>query len=83
MGDGADLREVSEARRQDYPPKGKPGRQMEVVVIFAKFPRSPPSDFLHCFVVDIFSLQKLMGRADLQVLRRYLAQTTEDIAQAH
>jgi site-specific recombinase XerD len=33
--------------------------------------------------VDIFSLQKLMGHSDLQVLRRYLAQTTEDIAQAH
>jgi hypothetical protein len=33
--------------------------------------------------VDVFSLQKLMGYTDLQVLRRYLAQTTEDIAQAH
>jgi site-specific recombinase XerD len=33
--------------------------------------------------VDIFSLQKLMGHADLQVLQRYLAQTTEDIAEAH
>lgn len=33
--------------------------------------------------VDVFSLQRLMGHADLQVLRRYLAQTTEDIAQAH
>jgi len=33
--------------------------------------------------VDVFSLQKLMGHADLQVLRRYLAQTTEDIAKAH
>lgn len=33
--------------------------------------------------VDIFSLQKLMGHADLQVLRRYLAQTADDIAQAH
>ena len=33
--------------------------------------------------VDIFSLQKLMGHADLQVLRRYLAQTTDDIAAAH
>ena len=33
--------------------------------------------------VDVFSHQKLMGHADLQVLRRYLAQTTEDIAQAH
>jgi site-specific recombinase XerD len=33
--------------------------------------------------VDVFSLQKLMGHADLQVLRRYLVQTTDDIAQAH
>jgi hypothetical protein len=33
--------------------------------------------------VDVFSLQKLMEPADLQVLRRYLAQTTDDIAQAH
>jgi hypothetical protein len=33
--------------------------------------------------VDEFSLQKLMGLADLQVLRRYSTQTTEDIAQAH
>ena len=28
-------------------------------------------------------LQKLMGHAALQVLRRYLALTTEDIAKAH
>lgn len=33
--------------------------------------------------VDIFSLQKLMGHADLQVLRRYLAQTTDDTIAAH
>ena len=33
--------------------------------------------------VDVYSLQKLMGHADLQVLRRYLAQTTEDIQRAH
>ena len=33
--------------------------------------------------VDIYSLQKLMGHADLQVLRRCQAQTTEDIAKAH
>jgi integrase/recombinase XerD len=33
--------------------------------------------------VDVFSLQKLMGHADLKVMRRYLAQTTDDIAQAH
>ena len=33
--------------------------------------------------VDVFSLQKMMGHADLQVLRRYLAQTTDDLALAH
>ncbi len=33
--------------------------------------------------VDIFSLQKLMGHASLDVLRRYLAQTTEDTKAAH
>jgi integrase/recombinase XerD len=33
--------------------------------------------------VNIYSLQELMGNADLQVLRRYLKQTTEDTAQAH
>ena len=33
--------------------------------------------------VDIFALQKLMGHSDLQVLRRYLAQTDEDVHTAH
>jgi integrase/recombinase XerD len=33
--------------------------------------------------VDIFALQKMMGHADLQVLRRYLAQTDQDIQNAH
>jgi integrase/recombinase XerD len=33
--------------------------------------------------VDIYSLQKLMGHADLSMLRRYLNQTDEDIRQAH
>jgi integrase/recombinase XerD len=33
--------------------------------------------------VDIFSLQRLMGHNDISVLRRYLAQTTEDIRIAH
>ena len=33
--------------------------------------------------VDIFSLQRLMGHSDISVLRRYLAQTTEDIRVAH
>lgn len=32
---------------------------------------------------DIYTLQKLMGHADLQVLRRYLAQTDEDLLIAH
>jgi len=33
--------------------------------------------------VDIFSLQKLMGHSDLQVLRNYLKQTKEDVKLAH
>lgn len=33
--------------------------------------------------VDIFALQKLMGHSDLQILRRYLAQTDQDIHTAH
>jgi len=32
---------------------------------------------------DIYSLQELMGHADLKVLRRYLKHTNEDIAKAH
>lgn len=32
---------------------------------------------------DVYSLQKLMGHADLTVLRRYLAQTEGDLQQAH
>lgn len=33
--------------------------------------------------MDVYSLQKLMGHGDLQVLRRYLAQTTDDLRTAH
>ena len=33
--------------------------------------------------VDIYTLQKLMGHADLQVLRTYLAQTDNDLAESH
>ena len=49
-----------------------------------------PHDFRRAFAlvmlrsgVDIFALQKLMGHSDLQVLRRYLAQTDQDIHTAH
>lgn len=47
-------------------------------------------DFRRAFAInflrnggDVYSLQKLMGHADLQVLRRYLAQTNEDMRIAH
>ena len=33
--------------------------------------------------VDVYSIQLLMGHADLQVLRRYLKQTNEDLHRAH
>jgi len=33
--------------------------------------------------MDVYSLQRLMGHADLSVLRRYLAQTQEDLQRAH
>ena len=33
--------------------------------------------------MDVYSLQKLMGHADLQVLRRYLRQTDADLQEAH
>ena len=32
---------------------------------------------------DVFSVQHLMGHADLTVLRRYLAQTEADVTKAH
>ena len=33
--------------------------------------------------MDVYSLQRLMGHSDLSVLRRYLAQTQEDLREAH
>ena len=33
--------------------------------------------------MDVYSLQRLMGHSDLSVLRRYLAQTREDLQRAH
>lgn len=63
-------------------------RRRAQVVGLRKIPT--PHDFRRAFAllmlrngVDIFALQKLMGHADLQVLRRYLAQTDQDIQVAH
>jgi integrase/recombinase XerD len=33
--------------------------------------------------MDVYSIQELMGHADLQVLKRYLKQTNQDIREAH
>lgn len=33
--------------------------------------------------MDVYSLQRLMGHSDLSVLRRYLAQTEDDLREAH
>lgn len=47
-------------------------------------------DFRRAFAInclrggmDVYSLQNLMGHSDLQVLRRYLAQTNDDVRAAH
>ena len=47
------------------------------------FRRAFTLNFLRNNPGDIYSLQKLMGHADLQVLRRYLAQTDNDLHEAH
>lgn len=47
------------------------------------FRRAFALNFLRNNPGEIYSLQKLMGHADLQVLRRYLAQTDQDIQAAH
>ncbi len=56
----------------------------------AGIPRPALHSFRRAFAInslrngmDVFSLQKLMGHADLTVLRRYLAQTREDLQSAH
>jgi site-specific recombinase XerD len=56
----------------------------------ANIPEPGLHDFRRAFAlqclrngIDVYSLQKLMGHADLQVLQRYLAQTAEDISKAH
>lgn len=56
----------------------------------AKVAPPSPHSFRRAFALlslrggcDIYSLQKLMGHADLTVLRRYLAQTESDLQAAH
>ena len=56
----------------------------------AGVPMASAHDFRRAFAlallrahVDIFSIQKLMGHADLEVLRRYLALIDDDIREAH
>lgn len=56
----------------------------------AGVPYQSPHSFRRLFAitclrrgVDIFSLQRLMGHSDLQVLRRYLAQVDSDLKKAH
>ena len=56
----------------------------------AKIDKPGLHDFRRAFALnflrdgaDIYTLQKLMGHADLQILRRYLAQTDEDLRKAH
>jgi len=33
--------------------------------------------------MNVYALQKLMGNSDLSILRRYLAQTEQDLQDAH
>lgn len=56
----------------------------------AGIPAPTPHSFRRAFALtclrngmDIYSLQELMGHADLQVLRRYLKQSDEDLQAAH
>lgn len=56
----------------------------------AGVPVPSPHDFRRSFAlallrarVDVFSIQRLMGHKSLDVLRRYLAQDTEDLRGAH
>jgi integrase/recombinase XerD len=47
------------------------------------FRRAFALNFLRNNPGDIYSLQELMGHADLQVLKRYLKQTNQDTREAH
>lgn len=58
--------------------------------VLAGVPKPGLHDFRRAFALnclragmDVYSLQKLMGHSDLQVLRRYLAQTDSDLLEAH
>ncbi len=63
---------------------------MERRAKLAGIQKPSPHDFRRAFALemlrngaDVFSLQKLMGHADLQILRRYLAQSDQDTQRAH
>ena len=56
----------------------------------AKVPYQSPHSFRRLFALemlrngtDVFSLQLLMGHADLQILRRYLKQVGSDLQEVH
>jgi len=56
----------------------------------AGVPAPMPHAFRRAFAIlslrngaDVYSLQRLMGHSDLQVLRRYLKQTDADLGEAH
>jgi len=58
--------------------------------VLAGVPKPGLHDFRRAFALnclragmDVYTLQKLMGHSDLQVLRRYLAQTDSDLLEAH
>lgn len=61
------------------------------LAVKAKIPVPGLHDFRRAFALnflrnnpgEIYALQRLMGHADIQVLRRYLAQTDQDISNAH
>lgn len=56
----------------------------------ADLPKPTPHSFRRAFALnslrsgtDVFSLERFMGPSDLTVLPRYLAQTDDDLRQAH
>jgi len=85
-GDGA-LWQTDEGARLTYAGLRQIVRRRAVA---AKVPVPALHSFRRAFAllclrngIDVYSLQRLMGHADLSVLHRYLAQTNSDLADAH